>query len=274
MKLRYLLLAFTMILLGACESPEQTTQDIAPAESAKDAEEALTEDTVAEIEALNIAGVTEDSESDASDEEQIVLGESGITAAQQESDWKYKEGEYFRRMTTSQGTSSAPDKIEVAEVFWYGCAHCYNFDPVLQKWKQNLAADVTFVRIPVIWNPTNQIHARIMYTAEALGKLDEAHEGIFKAIHQEGNMLTSEDELVQFFGRYGVSKTEFLDAYNSFGVSSSVKRAENLTRRYGIRSVPVIVVNGKYVTDAPGVRSFDDMIGVTNELVERERSGR
>lgn len=278
MKLRYLLLAFTMILLGACESPEQAAQDINPTEPAIEeaikAGEVLTEDTVAEIEALNIAGETEDAESDASDEEQIILGESGITATQQESNWKYKEGEYFRRMTTSQGTSSAPDKIEVAEVFWYGCPHCYDFDPVLQEWKKTLAADVNFVRIPVIWNPTNQIHARIMYTAEALGKLDEAHTDIFKAIHLEGNMLTTEDELVQFFGRYGVSKTEFLDAYNSFGVSSSVKRAENLTRRYGIRSVPVIVINGKYVTDGPGVSNFDDMIGVTNELVERERTGR
>jgi thiol:disulfide interchange protein DsbA len=174
-------------------------------------------------------------------------------------------------MTISQRTSSAPDKIEVAEVFWYGCPHCYDFDPVLQEWKQSLGPDVSFVRIPVIWNPTNEVHARIMYTAEALGKLDEAHTDIFKSLHQEGNTLTTEAEMVEFFGRYGVSEAEFLEAYSSFGVSSAVKRAENLTRSYGIRSVPVMVINGKYATDGSEVRSFGDMIGVTNELVERER---
>ena len=110
-----------------------------------------------------------------------------------------------------------------------------------------------------------------MYTAEALGKSDEAHTGVFNAIHQEGNTLTTEAELVKFFGRYGVNEAEFLEAYNSFGVSSAVKRAENLTRRYGIRSVPVMVINGKYVTDGTDVKSFGDVIGVTNELVERER---
>jgi thiol:disulfide interchange protein DsbA len=273
MKLRYLLLTFLIIALGACESPDQATEDMAPAtEAAEEAPaEVLTEEEAAEIEALNTAGETEEVIEETLDEEQIVLAEPVAAKPQQEISWKYPEGAYYRRLTSSQTTSSAPDKIEVAEVFWYGCPHCYDFDPVLQEWKQSLSPDVNFVRIPVIWNPTNQIHARIMYTADALGKLDEAHKGIFNAIHQEGNTLTTEAELVQFFGRYGVNEADFLEAYNSFGVSSAVKRAENLTRRYGIRSVPVMVINGKYVTDGTEVKSFDDITGVTNELVERER---
>jgi thiol:disulfide interchange protein DsbA len=273
MKLRYLLLALMIIALGACESPDQATEDTAPAtETAEEATtETLTEEEAAEIEALNTAGETEEVIEEPIDEEQIVLAEPTATKPQQDIAWKYPEGAYYRRLTSSQTTSSAPDKIEVAEVFWYGCPHCFDFDPVLTEWKQSLSPDVSFVRIPVIWNPTNQIHARIMYTAEALGILDEAHTGIFNAMHQEGNQLTTEAELVEFFGRYGINEAEFLEAYNSFGVSSAVKRAENLTRRYGIRSVPVMVINGKYVTDGTDVKSFGDVIGVTNELVERER---
>jgi thiol:disulfide interchange protein DsbA len=274
MKFRLLLPVLLSFLLIACDSPEQaatdtqpsTATEVTPAEETVEELEALTAEATAEVEETNIDAVAE--------EETIVLSNNNSAAAKPNTDWQYKEGTHFRRMTSSQGTSSAPDKIEVAEVFWYGCPHCYDFDPVLLEWKKGIASDVTFVRIPVIWNPTNQIHARVMYTAEALGKLDEAHADIFQAIHQQGNMLTKEPELIEFFGRYGVSETEFREAFNSFGVSSAVKRAENLTRRYGIRSVPVIVVNGKYATDAPEVRSFNDMINVTNELVERERTDR
>jgi thiol:disulfide interchange protein DsbA len=274
MKLRYLLLTFMIISLGACESPDQATENTAPATDAVEAPvtEVLTEEEAAEIEALNTAGETEEViEESADEDQQIVLAEPVAAEAQQKTDWKYAEGVHYRRMTISQRTSSAPDKIEVAEVFWYGCPHCYDFDPILQEWKKGLGPDVSFVRIPVIWNPTNEVHARIMYTAEALGKLDEMHTGIFNALHQDGNTLTTEAAMVEFFGQYGVSETDFLETYSSFGVSSAVKRAENLTRSYGIRSVPVLVINGKYATDGSEVHSFGDVIGVTNELVERER---
>jgi thiol:disulfide interchange protein DsbA len=278
MKFRLLLPVLLSFLLLACDSPEQTGTDTqpstateaateaTPAEESVEDLEALTAEATAEVEETNIDAVAE--------EETIVLSNNNSAAAKPDSDWQYQEGSHFRRMTSSQGTSSAPDKIEVAEVFWYGCPHCYDFDPVLREWEKGIASDVTFVRIPVIWNPTNQVHARVMYTAEALGILDEAHTDIFKAIHQQGNMLTKEPELIEFFAGYGVSEAEFKEAFNSFGVSSAVKRAENLTRRYGIKSVPVIVVNGKYASDAPEVRSFNDMINVTNELVEREREDR
>jgi thiol:disulfide interchange protein DsbA len=274
MKLRYLLLTFMIISLGACESPDQATENTAPATEAVEqpVTEVLTEEEAAEIEALNTAGETEEVIEESVDEEQqIVLAEPVAAEVQQKTDWKYSEGAHYRRMTISQRTSSAPDKIEVAEVFWYGCPHCYDFDPILQEWKKGLGPDVSFVQIPVIWNPTNEVHARIMYTAEALGKLDEMHTGIFNALHQDGNTLTTEAAMVEFFGQYGVSETDFLEAYSSFGVSSAVKRAENLTRSYGIRSVPVLVINGKYATDGAEVRSFGDIIAVTNELVERER---
>ncbi len=276
-----------LIALSACDSADQTTGEAAAtAEPAAtqpaqpETSPAVGETQAAEKAAVTateeIAGVaeTEGTDSKTSADDEIVLDSSAAAGAAAASAvaWKYAEGDDFRRMTTSQGTSSAPDKIEVAEVFWYGCPHCYDFDPILASWKESLPQDVAFVRIPVIWNPTNQVHARLMYTAEALGVSDEAHEAIFKSIHQSGNMLTDEADMVALFGKLGVKEADFREAYDSFGVSSAVKRAENLTRRYGIRSVPVIVVNGKYATDAPNVRSFSDMIDVTDELISRERA--
>lgn len=263
----------SLLALTACESPEQASeQPVATQTETLVVEDAPAATTTAALEVMaDVAEETEGMEANTVASTEIVLNE-GATAAPAKSDWKFKEGEGYRRMTTAQGTSSAPDKIEVAEVFWYGCPHCYDFDPILAEWKKSIAPDVTFVRIPVIWNPTNQVHARLMYTAEALGVFPQAHEAIFEAIHQRGDMLTTEADMITLFAKLGVDEAAFKEAYQSFGVTSAVKRAENLTRRYGIRSVPVLVINGKYATDAPDIKSFGDMIAVTNELVERERS--
>jgi len=186
--------------------------------------------------------------------------------------WRYSAGEHFSKLTTSQGTSSPPGTVEVAEVFWYGCPHCFSFDPFVSRWAEELPDKVSFVRVPVMWNPTNEIHARVFYTAEALGKLDEMHEAIFEAFHEDQRTLTREADIRALFADYGVSEEDFERNFRSFGVESKLKRAKKLTQRYRIRSVPVLVVNGKYVTDGPQVRSFEDMLGVAEELVERERS--
>jgi len=270
-----------LLALAACSDPEQAVETA----SSLNQEEAVTEAPVQELasdvgteeaaalDALSSVAETEGLDEAIEEETEIVLQKAPQPAETTGVvEWKYSEGKHFRRMTTSQGTSSSPDKIEVAEVFWYGCPHCFNFDPVLKTWAQDLPADVAFVKIPVIWNPTNQVHARLMYTAEALGILDEAHDAIFTAIHQDGNMLTDESDMIALFAQFYIDEETFKETYQSFGVTSAVKRAENLTRRYGIRSVPVLVINGKYATDAPDIKTFGDMIDVTNELVERERS--
>lgn len=185
--------------------------------------------------------------------------------------WRYHEGEHFTVLTAAQGTTSVPGKIEVTEAFWYGCPHCYEFDPTILAWAAKLPDDVVFVRLPVMWNPTNQIHARMFYTAQALGKLDEIHTAIFREMHVEKKMLTEEDEIQALFGRFGVSAADFQKTFRSFAVESQLKRAKDLTARYQIRSVPLIIVNGKYVANGPGIRSYEELLDVASELIERER---
>jgi thiol:disulfide interchange protein DsbA len=187
-------------------------------------------------------------------------------------DWQYAAGKHFSQLTAAQGTAGGPGGIEVIEIFWYGCPHCFSFDPVINGWEKELPADVSFVRLPVMWNPTNEIHARMYYTAEALGKLDEMHTAFFNALHRDGLSLTRENDIRKFFVQNGISEADFDKAFRSFSVESKLKRARDLTQRYRIRSVPVIVVDGKYVVDGPEIKSFNDMLSVTDELVERERS--
>lgn len=280
---RPLIVVITSLILLACGQEQvPATSDTAPAEGQtatsapsdpapeSDGEPGTALDAVEESSEL-VDTVTDDGPAGISRD--IVLAQADQGEAPPESGWKYQAGKEFTRFASAQGTSSPPEKIEVAEVFWYGCPHCYNFDPTLNDWKQNLADDVSFVRIPVIWSPTHEFHARAFYTAEALGKLDEIHPAFFRAIHIENNPLTTEDAVRELFEEFGVSGEEFERSFNSFAVSSKLNRARTLTLNYQVRSVPVMIVNGKYATSSQ-LQTFDDVMDVVDELVTRERQSR
>jgi thiol:disulfide interchange protein DsbA len=213
--------------------------------------------------------VQESTTGDAGGGEQLKLATAAAPAA--EPKWRFQEGQDFKVLTSAQGVTSSPDKIEVAEAFWYGCSHCYQFDPVIGDYAAKLPGDVAFVRVPVMWNPTNQIHARLYYTAQVLGKVEEMHAAIFREMHVNKNMLTSEDEIQKLFAQFGVSEADFRKTFRSFAVDGLLNRAKELTERYQVRSVPMLIVNGKYNTDAPGIKNYDNMLQVVDELIERER---
>jgi len=186
--------------------------------------------------------------------------------------WKYRQGAHYQQFANAQGTSSSPDKIEVAEVFWYGCPHCFSFEPYLEKWKPTLGSDVSFVRIPVMWNPTNEIHARLFYTIQALGIQDEAHGAIFSELHTNRKMLASEGAQRDFItSNFDVSEEDFDKAYRSFSVNGKLQQAKTFTQRYQVRSVPLLIINGKYATTGDEVRSLDEVLEIADELIERER---
>lgn len=275
MRLRHLLFAILLVGLAGCDTDTTATQDVSlpvVASPEPEAVEQAADIAAAEQEAIETVEESAALEDSVEEEEILIAAVEEETApAEQAEQWQYTEGRHFRRFTTSQGTSSAPDKIEVAEMFWYGCAHCYNFEPYVSNWRKTLPADVEFVQIPVMWNPTNQIHARAFYTAQGLGKLDEIHPAMFREIHINNNPLTTEAALQSFFEEFGVSPEEFTKAFRSFGVNGKLKRATNFTQRYQVRSVPILVVNGKYSTDAPEVGTLQQKLEVADELVERER---
>jgi thiol:disulfide interchange protein DsbA len=274
--LRRWLTVVTAAALIGCGSPSENSSN-APApesspQSAETAPEPAAPPAGSTQPGTQPAGVQESVAAESGDGGEELKLASAATAAG-ETNWRYQEGQDFKVLTTAQGTTGAPDKIEVIEAFWYGCPHCYQFDPIISEWAKQLPGDVRFVRMPVMWNPTHQIHARLFYTAVALGKIDRLHTEIFREIHVNQNMLTSEEDIQAFFARFGVSADEFKKTFRSFGVESQLARAKDLTQRYQVRSVPLMIVNGKYNTDAPGVKSFENSLAVVAELIERERRG-
>ena len=183
----------------------------------------------------------------------------------------YVEGKDYELITPAVRTAD-PDKIEVAEFFWYGCGHCYTFEPVLSQWKKTLPEDVDFQGSPAIWNAKMEIHARAFYTAKLLGVLDTLHPVIFQAMNVDRKRLSSEEEIKELFTANGVAAEDFDKAFNSFGVSSQVRQANSRARAAKITGTPALMVNGKYLISARKAGSQSEMLKVAEFLVEQERA--
>ena len=185
---------------------------------------------------------------------------------------RYVAGTHYTELRNPVNTLD-PSKVEVIEAFWYGCTHCFRFEPLIVDYAANVPADVNFVRFPAMWNGLMKIHAQAFYTAEALGALDTMHEPIFDAINLQGNRLANEAQLADLFAQHGISKDDFSAAFNSFSVRTKVNQAESRMADYEIRSTPNMIVNGKYlVTTGENVRTQQEMLDVVNFLVQKERA--
>lgn len=182
------------------------------------------------------------------------------------------EGRHYRVLNPAQPTSSAPDKIEVAEVFMYSCPHCYSFEPFITSYLESRPPYVSFVRIPASFNDMARLHSKAYYVAETLGVLDDIHMKFFKAFHTDRNLLKTEKALSDFFEANGVSKSDFENAFKSFSVDTKLRQADALAVRYKIDSVPTIVINGKYVTSGSMAGSVDKLREIVNYLVSKEAS--
>lgn len=189
----------------------------------------------------------------------------------------WKPGVNYKPVVPAQGTSAEAGQVEVLEFFWYGCGHCYSLDPFLESWRKNKPANAKFVRVPVMWGTAHRSHGKLFYTLEALGKLDALHTKVFDEIHQKGNYLAGNDEAASrrtqlaFARANGISEAEFNRAYDSFTVNSNLQRAEDLTRRYVVEGVPLVIVNGKYQTDVAMAGGNGKVLEVVNYLVAAEK---
>jgi len=164
-----------------------------------------------------------------------------------------------------------PSKVEAVEVFWFGCNHCYALESYILPWKKTLPKDVDYWKSHATWNPTLKIHARLFYSAKALGIEDKIVPGAFTAIQREGRFLTGNSELEYFFKGFGVEKEKYLSVSNSFGVNNAVKQADNRMRQWTITGVPTLIVNGKYKVSGTREVGTDRLLDVVDFLIEKER---
>ena len=271
------LLAAAWFFTRTDESGPLPELETLPAEPVADVEEPPATAPPAEEEDAT-AELVEESAGDVTVEEErpIILAQADPEELEQ--DWKFKEGTHYTRMVPSQPTVGGADKIEVVEVFWYGCNHCFDFEPYINRWAADVPANARFVRMPALWNPLVELHGKLYYTEDVLaanGKLEDREgfrNAVFLEYHRRGNRMASESAIQEVFERFGVSEADFKSTWASFEVAQKVRVAKDLARRYGVASVPVVIVNGKYRTSAADAGSYPKLIEVIDELIAREEA--
>ncbi|MEJ6005830.1 thiol:disulfide interchange protein DsbA/DsbL [Paucibacter sp. AS339] len=157
------------------------------------------------------------------------------------------EGKQFERLAAALPPTH-PGKIEVIEFFWYGCPHCFAFDPALSAWVKQLPADVTFRRVHVSWNAYNKLHQRLFFALEAMGKEAEVHDQVFHAFQVDRLPLDSEKSITELAVKLGLDGAKFSAAFNNFGMNAKCEQANKLSEAFHIDGVPALGIGGMFLT--------------------------
>lgn len=168
-----------------------------------------------------------------------------------------------------------PAKLEVIEFFSYGCPHCSDFHPTVSKWAATLPSDVVFKRVPISFGrPQWASLSRLYYALEATGELGKLDGAVFRALHQEGKKLYDDKSIVAWVVAQGVDSKKFSDAYNSFGVISQAKRADQMAQAYKIQGVPALAVDGKYLVTGKEIKGYPELIALADQVIDKARGDR
>ncbi|MCR4539438.1 thiol:disulfide interchange protein DsbA [Pseudomonas sp. 18.1.10] len=195
----------------------------------------------------------------------------GMTA--QAADVPLEAGKTYVELTNPVPVS-VPGKIEVVELFWYGCPHCYAFEPTINPWAEKLPKDVNFKRIPAMFGGPWDAHGQLFLTLEAMGVEHKVHNAVFDAIQKQGKRLTKPDEMADFVATQGVDKDKFLATFNSFAIQGQIKQAKELAQKYGVQGVPTLIVNGKYRFDLGTAGGPEAVLNVADQLIAKERAAK
>ena len=191
----------------------------------------------------------------------------------------WQEGVNYTRLVPAQPTDVPAGQVEVLEFFWYACPHCYALEPLVETWKKGKPSYINFVPVPVTWSDGHRALARLYYTLESLGKLDQLHEEVFKEIQANSDPLVATDpsneaqtERMQtaFAVKHGISESAFKAAYHSMGVEARLQRADELVQRYRIDGVPTFVINGKYLADVRSAAGPERLLTLVSDLAAQE----
>ncbi len=163
----------------------------------------------------------------------------------------------------------ASGKLEVVEFFWYGCPHCYKFEPFLETWLPKLPADVEFRRVPAIFNERWAHDAGVYYSFEALGLARKLHRPFFDAIHRERLRSDDPKALAEWLRKSSTDSAHFEQTLKSFGVQARVRRAKQLSVSYKLEGVPTLAVHGRYTIEAE--RGFEAMLQTADKLIAAAR---
>jgi thiol:disulfide interchange protein DsbA len=274
-------LVVLLALVAGCSQknpPAPTAEPAATSPAAQPESGAGTAPTAEQIKqaaaAAQESGDAEESAGDASLERVAALTEKAQLPA-----GKWKAGVNYLPVVPAQSTMAEPGQVEVLEVLWLGCPHCYEVEPFVEAWRKKKPAYVKFVQEHVMWGPAHRAHARLFYTLQVLNR-DDLVVKAFEEIHRRNNILlspTGNDAQtlslqLAFATANGVKEADFKREYSGFAVNTRLQRAEEITRRYKIEGVPHVIVNGKYETDVGMAGDPEKLIALIDDLAAAEKS--
>ena len=162
------------------------------------------------------------------------------------------------------------DQIEVRELFWYFCHHCYDIEHKVNKWLQTMDSSAQFVRQPAVWSPSLELGANFYYVLQQLGEFERLHSLLFDAIHRQKLRFSNQQDFVTWLALVGVEEEKANAAYESFSVQVNLNKAKANTFKYRIQGVPSFIVNGKYLVDSNHAGSHERIFEVVDYLIKKE----
>ncbi len=199
----------------------------------------------------------------------LILAYAPLAQAQ-----RFEEGVHYQALAQAQPVQTG-DQIEVLELFWYHCPHCFALEPVLDEWAEKAKPDnAEHLRMPGIFRKSTIFDARVYYTLEALGVLDQMHADVFQEIHVRKNPFRELSDLRNLLNKHGVSEADFAAAFDSFAVDTKTKHAQMMFERFQATGVPTIIIDGKYRATASTAGGHRELMELTNYLVEKAASER
>lgn len=272
-------IALSALLLAACGSKQPPADPAVPPPPAAEAPTATPAPAATDSAALTEAAKsTQESVVDTTEGSDTSLQRiAPLPASAQLPSGRWKSGVNYKPVVPAQSTRVEPGQVEVIEVFWLGCAHCYALEPFLTTWKKGKADYIKFEGVPVMWGPAHRSHARLYYTLLALGREDLVAKA-FDEIHKRGNYLVTNDEAqsqklqLAWAKANGISESDFNREYNGFAVNTNLQRAEEVTKRFRIEGVPRIIIDGKYETDVGMSGGHNELVEQINDLAAIEQS--
>ena len=183
----------------------------------------------------------------------------------------FQSGSDYLTLDKPAATEAPAGKVEVVEFFWYNCPHCNSFEPMFDAWAKKQSKDVSVRRSPIAFRPDFEPQQRLYYVLEGLGKIDELHKKVFYAIHVEKQQLNTADQITAWADKQGIPKAKFLEMYNSFSVSTKVRKATQLQDAYALDGVPALGINGRYFTSGTQAKTLERSLQVADSLIAQSR---
>lgn len=202
----------------------------------------------------------------------LVLLTSFVFAMPVAAQMAFVEGVDYQLIEPAVPTSD-PAKVVVTEIFWYGCPHCFRFEPFVEKWAESIPDGVVFEQVPSAINAAWTVHARAYYAFKMMGVQEQLHKKLFNAIHVQRQRLNSLDSIAEFVAEQGLDEKEFRKQYASFPVETLVRKGKQKELHYGLEGVPTVIVNGKYRTSGVMAGNFSRLLQIIDFLVANELKG-